>query len=166
MNSVVIIANLSKSILNRHEQVREWAIRSKSKCYAIAKKNETKEEEGKGNEWNKDEIYHESIEMKMIARTFVPEHGNLIKGNFMQLAVLFNDDVIDADDMIMTMCNTCTSSDHDPYILSGFASSSVILGWNSNEFVHNVRCIIKALCNVHKEKFWLNNSFGIFFLFL
>lgn len=30
----------------------------------------------------------------------------------MQLAVLFNDDV-DADDVIMTMCNTCTSFDHD-----------------------------------------------------
>lgn len=35
-NSVVIITNLSKSVLNRHEQVREWLLRSKSVCNAIA----------------------------------------------------------------------------------------------------------------------------------
>lgn len=56
--------------------------------------------------------------MKLVAL----EHANLIKGNFMQLAVLFNDDV-DADDVIMTMCNTCTSFDHDSYALRAYVVS-------------------------------------------
>lgn len=64
--------------------------------------------------WNKLRellVWIVSIYNTHIAYT-VLNHGDLIKGNFMQLAVLFNDDV-DADDVIMTMCNTCISFDHD-----------------------------------------------------
>lgn len=65
----------------------------------------------------------ENIEIKLMCCECAPEHANLIKGNFMQLAVLLNDDVVEADDAIMTMCNTCTSFDHDLHILHYFASS-------------------------------------------
>lgn len=55
------IANLSKSVLNRHEQVREWAIRLKSKCYAIPNKYKNKESKKrrKKNGKNEDEIHRQ-----------------------------------------------------------------------------------------------------------
>lgn len=74
---------------------------------------------------------------------------------------LFNDDV-DADDVIMTMYNTCISFDHDLH-MHFECTSCVCISFFFHSFymmIHCRQCDAPKRCNnfdICIEKFWLNN---------